>query len=283
MHKFTTHLPLLTKTIKRFFKYEASESAEALTFTTLFAIVPLLTITYAILSRLSISEDVSNKITFFILEHFVTSTGSEAISYLQSFSREANNLAWPGFVMLAFTSFLLLRQIESCFNKIWQTKEARRGWHSLLIYWGYIGLAPLLIAAGIFINSYVLSVKVLDDAVNIAALEGVLFTILPLVLNVLALSVLYIQIPNCKVPVFLGVFGALCAALLIEIVRQGFTLFFNYISPYSLIYGAFAVIPFILLWLYMGWVVILLGVTWVAVLTEDRAEHKTHLKRFRRH
>lgn len=245
--------------IKRFLDNRCMENAAGLTYTTLFAVVPLMTVTYSILSAVPSLQGVGDSVQNFIFESFVPSTGEMVQSYLNDFSRQARKLTSIGIVFLVVTSFLMLRNIDKSLNNIWQVTYVRRGMSGFLLYWAILSLGPILFSAGFLVTSYLASLKLVSDTTAILGGEQWLLRLMPVVLSTLLLSLLYTAVPNRKVSVRHALAGAVFVAVLVELAKVGFTLFITLSPTYHLIYGAFAAVPLFLLWVYLSWLMVLLG------------------------
>jgi len=243
-----------------FFRDNCLQVAAALTFTTLFAVVPVSFVLFTVIKSIPALAEVNELLQNLVFEHFVPSSGSEVISYLQQFASQSSKLTFVGILILLITAILLLRTIEQSINQIWGIAQGRKGMISFLMYWAIISLGPILLASGLLISSWLLSSNFISETLNLSYLSSSIYNIMPWALTTLAFSLLYIVVPNCYVPWKAGVIGALVAASLFEAAKFGFTWFVANLSSYQLIYGAFAAIPLFLLWVHISWLITLLGV-----------------------
>ncbi len=245
--------------VHQFKEDDCQSSAAALTYTTLFAIVPVMTVTFAIVSAIPAVNEHSQAMQEWAFEYFVPSAGHEILQHLNEFSRQATRLTGVGVLFLVVTAVLMLRTIEQTLNRIWKIRQPRRGTTSLLMYWAVLSLGPLLLGVGLGISSYLTSVSLVTHTV--AFLGGVRFwlSLLPFFLTTATLSLLYIIVPNTSVPWRQGVLGAAIAALLFELAKAAFAQFVKHAPNYHVVYGAFAAVPLFLLWIYISWVLVLLG------------------------
>ena len=121
----------------------------------LFAVIPLLTVLVTMLSSFPAFQVFGNQIQAMIFERLLPSSSSELENYFTGFSDQARNLTWVGALMLLVTSFLMLLNIESSFNRIWEVREPRKGLNSFLLYWSVMSLGPILLGLGFAISSYI--------------------------------------------------------------------------------------------------------------------------------
>ncbi|MCG3170558.1 MAG: hypothetical protein CALGDGBN_02125 [Pseudomonadales bacterium] len=245
-------------------------SASALTFVSLFALVPMLTVFYAILSLVPAFAALEQQIQDFVFRHFVPSTGAEVQAYLNGFAAQARRLTAAGSVLLLLSAWLMLRNIETQFNVIWQVRQHRRGLSSFLIYWAVLSLGPLLIGAGLAISTYLFSLSVLGDAPRAQWLRSWIIGILPQLFSFATFTLMYRVVPNTHVPLRHAALGGLLAALTFE---AGKWLFGATVSSgsYTLIYGTFAALPLFLLWLHISWQILLAGAEFVHALSSYRS------------
>lgn len=260
--------------IKHFLQDGCRQNAAALTYTTLFAVVPIMTVTFTILSAIPSLQHVSAEIQSLIFKHFIPSTGVQVQSYISDFSSQASKLTAVGVAILFVTAIMMMMTIESAFNQIWKVREARKGVISFLRYWAVISLGPLLLGLGFAISSYVTSLDVISqtsDLVN-QALPGL--GLIPFFFTGLGFTLIYIAVPNCKVPLKAGLYGGFIAAFLFEIAKSGFGFFISNFSSYKLVYGAFAAFPIFLVWIFMSWMIVLIGVELTKAFAIYREESK---------
>ncbi len=234
-------------------------NAAALTYTTLFAVVPLMTVTYAMLASIPSFQGVSVQLENLIFNHFVPSSGVAVRDYLSQFASQARTLTAVGVGFLVVTAFLMLRSIEAAFNRIWRVRKPRKGMASFLLYWAVLSLGPLLLGLGFVLTSYLISLPLISDATEVLGTGGWLFKLLPVLSSAAAFTLIYAAVPNCPVKIRHALAGGLLVALLFEGAKQGFTLFVRHFPSYELIYGAFAAVPLFLAWVFISWVIILLG------------------------
>ena len=265
----------------RFAADRCSENAAALTYMSLFALVPLLTVLYTMASAIPAFQGVESQMQSFLFEHLMPDSNLEIQQYLDDFSRQAKNLTGPGIIFLLITAVLMLRNIEKAFNMIWRAREHRSAVSSFVLYWAILTLAPITIGLALGISTYLSSfANVLDDFDVIGA-RAFLFKSTPLLLSTAGFSLVYAAVPNCRVPFKHALIGGFIAALAFHIARSIFTdLMVG--SSFTFIYGAFAAVPLFLLWIYLSWNIVLMGGVLVhslsAYQSTEQANRPTVLK-----
>lgn len=253
--------------IRRFYADNLGQSAGALTYSTLLALVPLMVITFAVLSGFPAFNEVSERIEELFFEIFVPEVGAEIRSYLSRFSGNASNLTAFGTAALAVTAVLLLWTIEVTLNSIWRVETPRSIGVRLLIYWTVLTLGPLLLGLSFAVNTGVLS-SALQWARSGGGDAGVPATALSVALSILtqslAFMLLYKLVPARPVRLRDAAIGGAIAGVAFHLLRWGFNSFLTSGTTYETIYGAVAVLPIFLVWIYSSWTVIILGAVFAA-------------------
>ena len=233
--------------------------ASALSFSTILALVPLLAVVFSALSLFPIFETWSGAIQDFIYRNFLPQLGEQVRQYLEEFSANTGQLTLWGLIFLMVTSLTLLATIEDAFNEIWQVKTGRTIGVRILVYWAMLTLGPILIAASLSMSSYLLSLSILQEPGIANSLKAQLLGFLPFILELSAFVLFYLAVPNCEVRLKHALIGGLVAALLFELAKYGFTQYLLRVTTYQLIYGALAALPVFLIWIYLSWLVVLIG------------------------
>ena len=248
----------LVYALRRFLSDSCPQSAAALTYMSLFAIVPMLTLMYSMFSLVPAFQELGGQVEEFIFSKFLPSSGQEITQYLSEFSNQARKLSVAGVAIILVTALLMLSNIEKTFNHIWATTGSRKGLAGFLVYWAILSLGPLLLAVGMIMSTYLMSLRLMVTEVDSLGLVALLFSYLPWLLTWLAFTLLYVAVPNCKVRVVYAAFGGLITTLLFETAKALFGQLVAH-SIYTNVYGAFAVIPLFLIWIYLLWMLILFG------------------------
>lgn len=257
--------------VQQFIRHQGILNAAALTYTTLFAVVPLMTVSYAMLATIPSFQGVGKKMQNLVFENFVPSTGTVIQDYLSNFSQQAQQLTGVGIALLAITSIMMMKNIEAAFNRVWQISEPRKGLSSFMLYWSVLSLGPVLIGLGMVLTSYVTSLSFITSATKVAGKAG-LISLLPMLLSSAAFTLIYAAVPNCRVPFKSALIGGIVVAILFESAKRGFAAFVTHFPSYELVYGAFAVVPLFLLWIFISWVIILMGAELTRCITTYRAD-----------
>lgn len=255
---------------RRFEADQCLRTASALAYTSLLALVPLFTVLFVSLSAFPAFQDWRETIESFIFRNFVPALGEQVRAYLVEFSDKARGLQAVGVTVLLLTVLAMLSTIESTFNVIWGVRRKRPLLVRFLVYWSVLTLGPVLIGTGMVVTSYVMTLPAIAGHALDAGLRTQLIAVSPLVATLLAFVLFFKLIPYRPVPVRNAVIGGVVAAVLFELAKHGFALFVTRFPSQEAIYGAFATVPIFLTWIYLSWVIVLLGAEISQCLTTFR-------------
>lgn len=241
-------------------------SASSLTFTTTIALVPLVTVALAVFTAFPMFAKFQEVLQRWLVESLIPDNiARQVLGYLTQFAGKANRLGLAGLAVLFATALSLVFTIDRTLNSIWRVPRQRPLGQRLLIYWAAITVGPLVLAASLSMTSYVVSasgglvdampkaVRLLLDMVEFGFIVG-------------ALAATYHYVPNTQVHWRHAVVGGVFAALGIEAAKKLLTLYLSVVPTYSVVYGAFATFPILLVWIYLAWLTVLLGAVIAAYL-----------------
>lgn len=250
--------------------------AGSLTFTTVFALVPLLTIALAIFTTFPLFNTFRMSLeAYFVQSVMPKSISSTILNYLTMFASKATRLSAVGAVALIVTSIAMMNLIERVFNRIWRVRGERSWTRRILVYWAIITLGPLLIGVSLTLSSQVFMATV-DLFGRVPVLGAIIYTVASLALTTAGFTLLYLAVPNRDVDWQDAAWGGLVAGLAFELAKRGFAIFITQFPTYSKIYGALAALPLFLLWVYVSWVITLIGALLVAALPVVKYERWWH-------
>ncbi len=253
---------------RRFREARLGVSASSLTFTTVLALVPLFTVGLAVFAAFPLFGKFQDTIQRWLVESLVPeSISRQVLGYLTQFARKASRLGSVGLVAVLLSALALMVTIERTLGQIWRVEHPRPLQQRLILYWSAMTLGPLLLGASIAITSYVTTAS--RGMVDV--LPGGLRWLLDsfeFVLLVLCISGLYFYVPNARVRWRHALTAGLMATAGIELAKNGLTSYLSGMPTYSAIYGAFAAVPILLVWVYLAWLVVLLGAVVASSLPE---------------
>lgn len=259
--------------VLRFDEDRGFQNAGSLAFTTLLALVPVLAIALAVASASPVFDELIEAVRRFAIANFLPKAGGveSVVVQLEAFRANAASLTFIGLAFLAVTAVMLMLTVDDVFNRIFRVPHQRSLARRIVLYAGLVVLGPVLIGASISMTSFLVAHAL--GAVS-AMGEPARFGLraVPLALTFLALALTYALVPNRKVLARHAIIGGLVGAAGFEVAKRGFGWYIAQFPTYAVIYGAFAVLPIFLLWVYVSWAVVLMGATLVAVLSESEGE-----------
>ncbi|WP_341659539.1 virulence factor BrkB family protein [Vibrio sp.] len=242
-------------------------NAGYLAYITLLSIVPMLTVLLSVLSSFAVFANAGDVIQDFVITHFVPAAGDAVKQALLEFVANTGKMTAVGGLFLFVAALMLISNIDKNLNYIWRVEHKRRKVFSFSMYWMVLTLGPILVGASIAATSYVTSLKILDSEA-ISGIYELVLRWLPFSLSFFAFMGLYILVPNKKVYISHAFIGAILAAVLFEASKKGFAAYITQFPSYQLIYGALAAIPILFVWVYLCWLIVLIGAEVTAALGE---------------
>ncbi|WP_162175140.1 YihY family inner membrane protein [Fodinicurvata fenggangensis] len=253
----------------RFGQDRCLQMAAGLSYSSLLALVPLLAIALGLLAAFPAFDEARDSLREMLFQAIPPDQAARANEHLDSFLRNASKLTAPGVIGLGVTALLLLSNINSAINTIWRVRQERPLVLRFLVYWALLTLGPILLGASLSITSYAFATVHSSGALE--ATSMVLSRVFAILLAMLGCASFYILVPNRPVSPTAGFAGGLLAAILLEILKYGLGLYVGQVPSYQAVYGALSVLPIFLIWMFLAWVVILLGAQLAAALPEWRA------------
>ncbi len=254
---------------KRFLDDRLFQAAGALAFTTAFSIVPLSMVVFGILSAFPFYEDWSSKLSEYIFSNFVPSSAWTVRQRLFELTANAGKLTVVGVVALVVSLLITLTSIEATFNRIWRVPTARLQLGRLMMYWTVMSFGGLLAAASLAVSARFFALSMFQTTPG-QALETGMLRIAPLLIEFVAIVVIYRVVPHRTIRWRHAAIGAVPAVLMIEAVKIAAGSYLGSFGTYEKLYGAIAVVPIFLGWIYFSWVAVLLGASLASSLSAFR-------------
>lgn len=255
----------------RFYNDNCFQTAASLTYTSLLALVPMMTIGFAIFSAFPAFGALQTRIQQAVFKNLVPEIGDAILEYMNRFMANAGQMPIFGIVGLAISAVLLIWTIEGSFATVWRVREPRSYVTRILSFWAIVSLTPLFAGASLSLSS------TLWVALEFAHLEGMVNplagfgAILPFLLQLAGCTLLYLIIPNRDVFWLDALAGGAVGSILLEGSKAVFAWYMREYPAYQTIYGALATVPIFLFWLYIAWSTVLFGAVVAASLPEWRA------------
>ncbi|MGB4117426.1 MAG: YihY family inner membrane protein [Polaromonas sp.] len=241
-------------------------TASSLTFTTSIALVPFFTVALAVFTAFPMFSKMQGALQGWLIESLIPDNiARQVLGYLTQFSRQANKLGVAGLGVLLVTAIALILTIDRTLNGIWRVKKTRPFTQRVLIYWSAITLGPVLLGASLALTAAVVSTTSGLVGTLPFSLRFLLSTF-QFLLVAAGLAALYRYVPNTYVKWTHAWVGGVFAAAGIELAKKALALYLSKVPTYSMIYGAFATLPILLVWIYLAWVIVLMGAVIAAYL-----------------
>ncbi|MBB1313673.1 MULTISPECIES: virulence factor BrkB family protein [Aliivibrio] len=243
-------------------------SAGYMAYITLLSLVPLVTVLLSVLSQFPIFSGAGETVQEFVIQNFVPAASDAVEGSLKEFISNTGKMTAVGSGFLFVASVMLISAIDRSLNYIWRVKKKRRPMYSFSLYWMILTLGPLLVGASLAATSYVTSLKIMDDEI-VSSFYRTLLGWLPIILSFSAFLGLYLLVPNKKIRVRHALIGAMSAGCLFEVSKVGFAQYITQFPSYEVIYGALAAVPILFVWIYLCWIIVLIGAEITASLGES--------------
>ena len=244
-----------------------------LSYVTLLSMVPLLAVVFSFFSIFPVFEKLKEEVEEFVFRNFVPALGDVVQEQILSFVENATRMTPLGLLVLLIVAVLLLSSIDHTLNQIWHVRKNRGLIVSYSIYLVVLITSPFLLGTSLAATSYLVSLSGIEEGSALFLIK-LLLSSLPFLGSFLFFLLLYIIVPHTKVHFWSAVSGALIATLLFEISKSAFALYFIHFPVYQVIYGALAVIPLLFIWVFISWVVVLVGAQIAASLDGFLEEQK---------
>ena len=250
----------------RFSEDRLGLTASSLTFTTMLALVPFFTVALALFTAFPMFSQMEAQLQRWLIESLIPSSiASQVLGYITQFSTKASRLGLAGLSFLLVTALALILTMDRTLNNIWRVRQLRPLGQRVLIYWAAISLGPLVLAASLALTSSVVAASrsVMGELPYVIRLA---FDSLEFVLLAAGVTAMYRYVPNTHVRWRDALAGGLFVAVGMEVAKKILALYLANVPTYSTIYGTFATLPILLIWIYVAWVIVLLGAVVAAYL-----------------
>jgi membrane protein len=244
--------------------------AASLAFTTTLSLVPMVTLATILIGYLPSVIQIKNTFRYWLLDTYMPGGFNQQILvYLDQFSTKARGLTYIGLVGLVITTIMTLVVIEGAFNQIFKVHEKRPLSKKIFIYGATTILGPILLGLGIYLSGTLFSASE-GWIKSISMGFRVIATVTPILLAIIVYTVVYKILPYSKILWMDAISGAFFAAITFELMKFGFAIFLTHVAFYKTVYGAFAIFPLALIWIYLTWWITLAGAVLVSNLPEVR-------------
>lgn len=257
----------------RFREDRLGVTASSLTFTTLIALVPLITVMLAVFTAFPVFATFQGALEKYFFQSLVPDTiAKPVLSALTQFAAKASRLGTASLVVLVFTALALMLTIDRTLNGIWRVRKPRPIAQRVLVYWAAATLGPLVLGVSLTLTAWVFS----TGKMIFGTLPGVAFALnaIEFLLLALGMAALFHYVPNTHVRRRHALAGGIFVAAGFEFAKRALGWWVSQVPTYSVVYGALASLPIFLSWLYLSWVIVLLGAV-VAAYAPSLSMHVT--------
>ncbi len=260
--------------LRRFFDDRLFDAAGTLSYTTMFALVPLTMVIFGMLSAFPVFDHWSDSLRDYIFANFVPRSARAVSGYLTEFSANTRSLTALGALVVIVSLLVTLHSVEATFNRIWRVPMVRPKLGRFLVYWTVLTLGALVAAASVALSTRFFALAVFETRPG-RWLETLLLQLTPMVVEMLAFAAVFKVVPHRSVAWRHALAGALLATVLFESVKSGLGLYFSAFDSYQKIYGAVALVPILMLWVYLSWVSVLCGASFASSLAAFRYQPRS--------
>ena len=251
-----------SKVLKDFIKQclddRCPQIASSLAYATLLALIPLSVVIYSIYTTVFVDLTWQLKAQEFILNSLSPATAEQVRQYVFENTMQVKGMTIFGFIMLFISVVIMMYTIDAALNRIWKIHKPRYLVRRIFVYIALLVFGPLAISFSLFVSTYIASLPLITEYLG-HTIENRLFNWLPFIITWSAFTMLYKWVPDCEVRWLHAFYGGTIAACLFEIAKGGFTLYVSYFPMYEILYGALASIPLLLIWVYLTWLIVLIG------------------------
>ncbi|MDU0352887.1 virulence factor BrkB family protein [Paraglaciecola aquimarina] len=240
-------------------------SAGHLAYVSLLSLVPFIMVFFTILSAFPAFAEVRGELEALVFESFLPSTSGHVQTYIAEFVDNASGMGGIGILSLVVVALLLISNIDKTLNRIWSSQSVRPVTFTFAIYWMVLTLGPLLMGASVIVSSYLMGLATYAEEYT-PGLTTFLLKFVPFITSISAFFIIYTLVPTKKIEAKHALSGAFVAATLFELSKKGFAFYVTNFPSYQVIYGALAVVPILFLWVYLSWIVVLVGAEFTRVL-----------------
>lgn len=251
---------------ERFREDRLGLTASSLTFTTTIALVPLFTVALAIFTAFPMFGKLQVVLQRWLVDNLVPDAiARQVLGYLTQFARQASQLGGVGLVILLGTALALMLTIDRTLNGIWRVRRKRRLTQRVLVYWAAISLGPLVLGASITMTSYAVGLSRGLAGSSLGVL-GLLLDAVQFLVVAFGAAAMYHFVPYTRVKWSHAWAGGLFVSVSMELAKKLLVVYLANVPTYSVVYGTFATVPILLVWIYLVWVIVLLGAVIAAYL-----------------
>ncbi|MCF7809779.1 YihY family inner membrane protein [bacterium] len=250
-------------TVREFIDDNLFLRAMALTFVTLLSVVPMLGIIFSMFKMFGGGEWFMEYIRPFLLRTLAPGSGPVVAQRIEELllTKGGSAVGSISLIFLVVTVYVIFSAIESTFNLIWRSNSRAGALNRIPLYWGLVSIIPVLVISSLALTTYLKALPFVHQAVkHVGFAESIFSRTLPVLMIMLGFFLLYRFLPNASVKTRSAIVGAITAGIVYEIVKMGFIFYTGKLVKFDIFYGSLAIIPLLMIWVSLSWVVVLMGV-----------------------
>lgn len=244
-----------------------------LAYVTIMSLVPLMMVMFSMMTAFPLFNELSLTVEAFIYNNFVPAAGDVLQNHLKGFVGNASKMSAVAISFLFLFALLLISSIDKTINKLWRVTKKRSLITSFSMYWMVLTLGPILIGSSIAASSYIFSVMSVEEY-GLVGVSNLFIRCLPWLTSIASFFLLYTVVPIQQVSLKCAVGGAVFAAVLFEIAKKSFAFYIIQLPSYKAIYGALSAVPILFLWVYLSWLVVLMGALFTLALEDYKNKNE---------
>lgn len=245
---------------EKFLRDQCLDSAGSLTFTTLLSIIPTAMIVIWMLGSFEEITSLSLQAQEFLLDNLVPEAANQVRDVILNLSERRHKIPVYSAAILLVTTLLLVHAVDDKINRIWHAGKFYRPGMRVFYYLLIITLGPILLGLSLTLTSYITSLSLIREGLQLVYGEMFFIRLIPPIFTLILLTLLFKYSPREYVKIKHALLGALLSAVLLEVGKYGFSWYVLQFPNYEIIYGALSFFPIFLIWIYLSWCILLLGV-----------------------
>ncbi len=276
----------LWKLFKKFNRDGCFSRASALSYATLFSLVPVTAISFSLFSSFEAFKGFREQVEKFIFSNFLPQSAAKIQEYIQNFVGNTTTLSIIGLIFLVLGSVFIIDTIEVALNEIWSVRSRRPWGQKFASFWAFITLTPLLLGLSFYVSSRVAERLGSTLFFKLPIFTKIFFIIAPVLLAWAAFFIMYYYLPYIDVGVKPALIGSAFTSISWELSKKIFDWYVTTKAAYNHIYGTMSIIIIFLIWMYVFWLLVLFGaeitatLQWPELINEERITNFKKLKAF---
>jgi membrane protein len=244
-----------------FYQHHLTMRAAALTYTTVFSLVPTLAVALAAFKAFGGVDRAKEVLLPYVTTYLAVGVRDEVAVRLEQILENVSGgaIGAIGFLFMILAAVSLLSSMEDVFNRIWGVKQSRGYLQQFVVYWFVLTITPVVLFA-VSVPSILRNLRPLQWLLERTGTVEIFFTVLlPLMFVCIGFAVMYSVLTSARIPVRAAAVGGVFGGTLWSAAVYAYAAYAQYSQFYASVYGSLSAIPIFLFWIYVSWVIVLLG------------------------